>query len=49
MSKFDILDDYNFGVPYLLYPKFVFDKNCLVGFQFNFFFVIKISAQSKML
>ena len=35
MSKFDILDDCNFGVPYLLHPKFVFDENCWVEFQFK--------------
>ena len=36
MSKFDILDDCNFGVPYLLHPKSVFDENCWVGFQYKF-------------
>ena len=35
MSKFDILDDCNFGTPYLLHPKSVFDENCWVGFQFK--------------
>ena len=33
MSKIDILDHCNFGGPYLLHPKSVFDKNCWVGFQ----------------
>ena len=49
MSKFDILDDYNFGAPYLLHPKFVFEENCWVGFYSNLVYVVKISAQSKML
>ena len=35
MLKFDILDDCNFGEPYLLHPKSVFDENCWVGFQFK--------------
>ena len=41
MSKFDILDDCNFGAPYLLHPKSVFDENCLVGFQFKSSFCVK--------
>ena len=35
MLKFNILDDYNFGGPYLLHPKSVFDENCWVGFHFK--------------
>ena len=33
MSKLNIMDDCNFGVPYFLYPKSVCNKNCWVGFQ----------------
>ena len=33
MLKFDILDDCNFGVLYLLHPKSVFDENYWIGFQ----------------
>ena len=35
MLKFDILDDSNFGTPYLLHSKFVFDENYWIGFQFK--------------
>ena len=33
MLKFNIMDDCNFSVSYLLHPKFVLDKNYWVGFQ----------------
>ena len=49
MLKFNILDDCNFGTPYLLHPKSTFDKNDLVEFNSNLVSVVNISAQSKML
>ena len=41
MWEFDILDDCNFGVPYLLRSKSIFDKIYWVGFQFKFSFLGK--------
>ena len=35
MSKFDILDDCNFGTSYFIKKKSIFDKNCWIGFQFK--------------
>ena len=34
-TKFDILDDCNFGAPYLHHSNFVFDKTYWTGFQFK--------------
>ena len=47
MSKSYILDDCNFGVLYLLHPKFVFDKNCWIGFQFKSNFCGKFFSSIK--
>ena len=49
MSKFDILDECNFGMPYLFHLKFFFTNTIGLDSYSNLVFVIKISAQSKML
>ena len=35
MLKFNILDEYNFGVPYFLLLESIFDENCWARFQFK--------------
>ena len=49
MLKFDILDDFNFGMSYLFHPKSILTEFVGLDFILNIVFVIKISAQSKML
>ena len=49
MSKFDILDDCNFGAPYLLPPSLFLTKFVDLDSNSNLVLVAKISAQSKML
>ena len=47
MLKFDIMDDCNFGVLYLLHPKFVFTKFVELNSNSNLVVVVITLAQLK--
>ena len=47
MSKFNILDDCNFGAPYLLHPKSISDENIGLDSNFNLVSMIKFQLSPK--
>ena len=49
MLKFDIVGDYNFDAPYLLYLKSILTKIVGLDSNSNLIFVVNISTQFKML